>query len=80
MGQITRQNLKVPVTAPLRTTAQGLYGSKQASRGYKEQCGGACERENHLVEKLPNWMCYLLPLRNFKLQTIVTEVGKTWRA
>ena len=28
---------------------------------------GACGRETHLVEKLPNLMCYLLPLRNFKI-------------
>lgn len=28
---------------------------------------GACERETHLVEKLPNLLCYLLLLRNFKI-------------
>lgn len=28
---------------------------------------GACGRETHLLEKLPNLMCYLLPLRNFKI-------------
>lgn len=28
---------------------------------------GACDREAHLVEKLPNLMSYILPLRNFKI-------------